>query len=178
MVGHVCYSFLDCFSGYNQIQIALEDQLKTTFTTDWDTFASIVMLFGLYNAIAMFQKIMMIAFLLYLHNFIKKNLDDFCVFGTKEDHANQLAKCFEQCEKYGIFLNAAKCQFVVPFGRLLGHIVSKDGITIDSNKAILIVNFPRPTTIKAVHSYSGLCSYYRLAIKSFAKIATLLTKLF
>ena len=33
--GHECYSFLDRFSGYNQVFIRPEDQLKTTFTTEW-----------------------------------------------------------------------------------------------------------------------------------------------
>lgn len=33
------FSFLDGFSGYNQIQINLEDQDKTTFTCPWSTFA-------------------------------------------------------------------------------------------------------------------------------------------
>jgi hypothetical protein len=177
VAGQECYSFLDGFSGYNQIRIALEDQLKTTFTTAWGTFASLVMLFGLCNAPATFQRVMMVAFLPYLHKFIEIFLDGFCVFGKTEDHAEQLAKCFAQCEKYGISLNAAKCQFVVPFGRLLGHIVGKDGIAVDPDKVSLIVNFPRPTTVKQVHSYLGLCSYYRRAIKSFAEIASLLTKL-
>jgi hypothetical protein len=79
VAGHICYSFLDGFSGYNQIRIALEDQLKTTFTTAWGTFASIIMLFGLCNALATFQRVMMIAFLPFLHKFIEIFLDDFCV---------------------------------------------------------------------------------------------------
>jgi hypothetical protein len=54
VAGHVCYSFFDGFLGYNQIRIALEDQLKTTFTTAWDTFASIVMLFGSINLLKSF----------------------------------------------------------------------------------------------------------------------------
>ena len=33
------FSFLDGFSGYNQIQIAPEDHDKTTFTFPWGTFA-------------------------------------------------------------------------------------------------------------------------------------------
>lgn len=33
LVGKQLFSFLDGFSGYNQIQIALEDQDKTTFTS-------------------------------------------------------------------------------------------------------------------------------------------------
>jgi hypothetical protein len=65
-------------------------------------FASIVILFGLCNAPATFQRVMMVTFLPYLHKFIEIFLDDFCVFGTKEEHVEQLTKCFEQCEKYGI----------------------------------------------------------------------------
>ena len=48
--GHECYSFLDGFSGYNQVFIRPEDQLKTTFTTEWGTFAFNRMPFGLCNA--------------------------------------------------------------------------------------------------------------------------------
>ena len=55
VVGHECYFFLDGFSGYNQVKIAKEDQLKTTFTTDWRTYAYIVMPFGLCNAPTTFQ---------------------------------------------------------------------------------------------------------------------------
>ena len=33
LAGHTCYCFLDGYSGYNQIPIALEDQEKTTFTS-------------------------------------------------------------------------------------------------------------------------------------------------
>ena len=48
--GHECYSFLDGFSGYNQVFIRPEDQLKTTFTTEWGTFTFNRMPFGLCNA--------------------------------------------------------------------------------------------------------------------------------
>lgn len=40
VVGHEWYSFSDGFSGYNQVQIAKEDQLKTISMTDWDTFCT------------------------------------------------------------------------------------------------------------------------------------------
>ena len=135
------------------------------------------MLFGLCNAPATFQRVMMMAFLPYLHKFIEIFLDDFCVFGKTEDHVEQLTKCFEQCKKYGISLNATKCQFVDHFGRLLGHIVGKVGIAVDPDKISLIVNFPRPSMVKQVRSYSDLCSYYRRVIKYFAEIASPLTKL-
>ena len=50
VAGHKFYCFLDEYLGYNQIEIALEDQEKTTFTCPFDTFAFRKMPFGLYNA--------------------------------------------------------------------------------------------------------------------------------
>ncbi len=43
-------SFMDAFSGYNQIKLAKEDQEKTSFTTPWGTYCYVVMPFGLKNA--------------------------------------------------------------------------------------------------------------------------------
>ena len=35
--GHEMYTFLDGFSGFNQVRMAEEDQEKTTFLTEWDS---------------------------------------------------------------------------------------------------------------------------------------------
>lgn len=40
-VGHEMVSFMDDFSGYNQIKIARDNQHKTTFTYPWELFVGI-----------------------------------------------------------------------------------------------------------------------------------------
>ena len=50
IAGHAYCSFLNGYSGYNQIHIAHEDQEKTTFTCPFGTFAYRHMPFGLCNA--------------------------------------------------------------------------------------------------------------------------------
>jgi hypothetical protein len=55
---HKVLSFMDGFSGYNQIQIHLADQYKIAFITPWGTFAYRVMPFVLKNAGATFQQAM------------------------------------------------------------------------------------------------------------------------
>jgi hypothetical protein len=47
--GSEVFSFMDEFSGYNPIQIKLEDQHKTTFICPWGTFAYEKIPFGLKN---------------------------------------------------------------------------------------------------------------------------------
>ena len=56
---HEFYCFLNGYSGYNQIEIALEDQEKTTFTCPFGNFAFRKMPFGLCNAPGTFQRFMM-----------------------------------------------------------------------------------------------------------------------
>ena len=48
--GHSMLSFMDGFSRYNQIMMALEDMEKTSFITKWGTYCYRVMPFGLKNA--------------------------------------------------------------------------------------------------------------------------------
>ena len=54
VAGAEAYSFLDGFSGYNQVSIKLSDQHKTAFATACGIFAYRVMPFGLTNAPATF----------------------------------------------------------------------------------------------------------------------------
>ncbi|MCO5596794.1 hypothetical protein L7F22_050864 [Adiantum nelumboides] len=56
VAGREAYSFLDGFSGYNQLAIKPEDQHKTAFATEWGIFAYRVMPFGITNAPATFQR--------------------------------------------------------------------------------------------------------------------------
>ena len=53
--GHALLSFMDGFSGYNQIKMALEDIEKTFFITLWGAYCYKVMPFGLKNAGATYQ---------------------------------------------------------------------------------------------------------------------------
>ena len=50
MAEHALLSFIDGFSGYNQIKMAPKDMENTSFITLWGTYYYKVMLFGLKNA--------------------------------------------------------------------------------------------------------------------------------
>ena len=75
------FSFLDGFSGYIQIKIALEDQDKTTFTCPWGTYAYKVLPFGLCNAPATFQRAVLAIFTNLIHDCAEVYMDVFfCIW--------------------------------------------------------------------------------------------------
>ena len=69
------FSFMDGFSGYNQINIRPQDQSKTAFICPWGTFAYRKLPFGLKNAGATFQREMNYAFH-DIKNIVQPYLDD------------------------------------------------------------------------------------------------------
>jgi len=81
LAGKKLFYFLDNFSGYNQIQIAPEDQDKTTFTCPWDTFAYKVLPFGLCNAPTLFQREILSILSDLMNEGLELYMDDFNPFG-------------------------------------------------------------------------------------------------
>ena len=72
---------------------------------------------------------------------------------------------------YSICLNPEKCKFMVRQGKILGNIVSKNGISTDMDKVKAIVELPRPINAKGVQCFMGHCGYYKQFIFMYAMIA-------
>ena len=160
--GTKAYSFLDGFSRYIQVSIDPKDQHKTTFATKWGIFTYWVMPFGFTNALATFQRLMCHAFKQYLWDFLKIIMDGFYIHSIEcMEHIEHLKKIFEKyCRVYSICLNPKKCKFKVRQGKILGHIVSKNGISTNMDKVCVIVDLPRPINAKGVQCFMGHCGYY------------------
>jgi hypothetical protein len=143
--GCEAFSFMDGFSGYNQIQIKPEDQHKTTFICSWGTFAYCKMPFGLKNAGATFQRGMSFDFH-DLKHIVEAYLDDLASRSCKRtDHPTHLRLIFERCRYFKIRLNPNKCSFWVTSGHLLGFIISITWIMVDPLKVEAIIQLPPPT---------------------------------
>ena len=106
----VMFSFMDGFSGYNQIEILPTDQHKTAFSCPWGTFAYKKLPFGLKNAGAMFQRAMSYAF----HDIVEPYLDDLPAHSQRqEDHPSHPRDIFLRYCHYNIRLNQHKCVFCI-----------------------------------------------------------------
>eukprot|EP00253_Pinus_taeda_P018125 PITA_18125 len=180
LVGKKFFSFLDGFSGYNQIRIAPQDQDKTTFTSPWGTFAYKVLPFGLCNAPTTFQRAVIGIFSDMINDSLEIFMDDFTPYGTAfEDALQNLEKVLKRCIEAHLALSTEKCHMMNE-GIVLGHYVSLLGIQVDPAKIQVILTLPIPKTQTEVRSFLGHAGYYRRFIKDFSKIASplfvLLTK--
>ena len=157
---HSLFSFMDEFSDYNQIRMALEDMEETTFLTMWGIFCYKVMLFGLKNVGAMYQRAMVTLFHDIMHKEIEVYVDDMIGKSQGEDdHVVNLKKLFERLRKFQLKLNPAKCTFGATSRKLLGFVVIKKGIEIDLDKVREIQDLPPPRTQKEVRSFMGRLNY-------------------
>ena len=81
VLGHPYYCFLDGYSSYFQIEIALEDEEKTTFTCPFGTYVYRRMPFGLCNAPATFQRCMLSIFTDMVERIMEVFMDGLIVYG-------------------------------------------------------------------------------------------------
>jgi hypothetical protein len=114
------------------------------------------------NACATFQRAMDFSFKELMGKFIEIYQDDLTLFSKdRSDHVSHLKQVFERCRKYGISLNPAKSVLSVDEGKLLGHIISKDGVKIDPERVEAIKRIPLPQTKKALQSFLGQINFVR-----------------
>ncbi|KAG7636247.1 Ribonuclease H domain [Arabidopsis thaliana x Arabidopsis arenosa] len=131
--GHEMLSFMDAFSGYNQIPMNPEDQEKTSFITECGTYCYKVMPFRLKNAGATYQRLVNRMFKDLLGKTMEVYIDDMLVKSTlSTSHFDHLQQCFDILNEFGMKLNPSKCNFAVPSGEFLGVSLSNNEAEYES----------------------------------------------
>ncbi|XP_030963402.1 uncharacterized protein LOC115984522 [Quercus lobata] len=149
-------SFMDAFSGYNQIKMDEADQEKTSFITSQGLFCYKVMPFGLKNAGATYQRLVNHMFRPQIGRNVEVYVDDMLVKSIDEgSHLDDLQETFETLRRYKMKLNPSKCAFGVSSGKFLGFMVSQRGIEANPDKIQAILNMEPPKNIKEVQSLTG-----------------------
>jgi hypothetical protein len=108
-------SFLDAYSGYNQIKLKKEDKEKTSFITPYVVFCYQVMPFGLKNAGATYQRMMQNCLGSQIGCNIQVYIDDVVITIRKEESLiSDLAETFDNLNRYKLKLNPIKCSLGYP----------------------------------------------------------------
>ena len=141
--GHELLSFMDAFSGYNQISMDPNDQEKTSFVTAQGTYCYRVMPFGLKNAGATYQRLVNRMFQKQIGVTMEVYIDDMLVKSTiVELHIAHLSEEFQILRNYNMKLNPAKCAFGVSAEKFLGFIVNHWRIEANPDKIKAVIDMP------------------------------------
>ncbi|CAJ2665932.1 unnamed protein product [Trifolium pratense] len=166
--GFKLLSFMDAYSGYNQIPMAVADREKTAFMTESGNYYYNVMPFGLKNAGATYQRMMNKVFRGQIGDMLEVYMDDMIVKSPEElDHVVHLRKVFEQARKYKMRFNPEKCTFGVRAGKFLGFYLTERGIEANPDKCRAFAELPTPSDKKSIQTLNGmLTSLSRFVSKS------------
>ena len=153
---HVLLTFMDAFSGYNQIRMSEEDQEKIAFVTSQGLYYYRVMPFGLKNAGVTYQRLVNQMFSKQIEQNMKVYVDDMLVKSKKAElHLDDLKETFNTLREYHMRLNPAKCVFEVSLGKFLGFMVSQRGIEPNPEKVKAILDMTSPRNVKEVQRLTG-----------------------
>ena len=154
--GHELLTFMDAYSGYNQILMHKDDQEKTAFMTDKGIYCYKVMPFGLKNAGSTYQRLVNMMFKEHLGRTMEVYIDDMLVKSERSvDHIAHLKQSFDILRKYQMKLNPTKCSFGVQAGKFLGYMVTQRGIEANPDQIKAIVEIKSPRNVKEVQKLTG-----------------------
>ncbi|KAL0561575.1 hypothetical protein IC582_002009 [Cucumis melo] len=155
------FSKIDLRSGYHQLRIKDNDIPKTTFHSRHGHYEFIVMSFGLTNAPTVFMDLINRVFKDFLDTFVIVFIDDILIyFKTEVEHEKHLRMVLKTLRANKLYAKFSKCEFWLKHVSFLGHVVSKDGISVDPAKIEAVTGWPRPSIVSEVHSFLGLASCY------------------
>lgn len=90
---------------------------------------------------------------------------------TLEEHLKHLEIVFQLLGRHKLYAKMSKCEFGVEQVKYLGHVISREGVSIDEEKVEAMRNWPLPKTLEGLRGFLGLTGYYRRFVKDYGIIA-------
>ncbi len=172
------FSTIDLAQAFLQVPLDESTKHKTRFITHQGVFQFRRLPYGLSQSPAVFSSIMAHVLRDFNYMFALVYADDILIFSrSPREHLEHLSQVFAKLREANLRLRPEKCHFAKAKILFLGHIVSKEGITVNPEKTAAITTFPVPKTVTEVRAYLGLCQYYRRFVKNFSNIAAPLNNL-
>jgi hypothetical protein len=163
------FTKIDLRSSYHQVRMHPTDIEKTTFRTHQGHFEFTVMPFGLTNAPATFQALMNDVLHYFIRKFVLVFFDDILIYSpTWVEHLQHVKMVFDTIRLNQLFVKQSKCIFRSTSVAYLGHIISVNGVAMDSDKVAAVVSWSMLRTLRALRGFLGLTGYYRKFIANYS----------
>ena len=119
------------------------------------------MSFELTNAPAIFMCLMNNLMHKYLYRFVVVFIDDILIYSKyEEEHKEHLKIVLQELQDHQLFAKFSKCDFFKDKIQYLGHVVTKEGISVDPEKIKVIGDWPIPKDVIDVWSFMVITNYY------------------
>ena len=74
-----------------------------------------------------------------------------------------------------LYAKLSKCGFWLEQTAFLGHIISKEGVSVNPEKVEAVLGWEKQTSVKEIRSFLGMAGYYRRFVEGFSSLAAPLT---
>jgi hypothetical protein len=176
--GATIFSKIDLRYGYHQVQIKDEDIHKTSFRTRYGHYEFVVVPFGITNAPTTFMCLMNNVLSRFLDRFVLDFIDDILIYSkNREENEEPLKIVLQLLREPQLYAKFSKCGFFQKQVQYLGHVISKEGVEVDSDKIKFTMDWPTLEDVSDIISSVVLIGYYRIFIKGFSKIGFPITSL-
>lgn len=165
-------SIIDLNNAYFQIPISDDSRKYTGFTFNGRSYIYNVLPQGLKTSVGSFSRAMDLILGPEVRQFCVNYLDDLAILttGTLDEHLTHISIVLSRLKMAGLTCNIKKCKFICKEVKMLGHIISTEGVRTDPEKIESIQKFPIPKKIKHLRAFLGLCNYYRRFIPNYSTI--------
>ena len=96
---------------------------------------------------------------------------------SEDEHERHVRIVLDLLRQHKLYAKESKCEFFRSSISFLGHVVSRDGLSMEPIKVQAIVDWPTLTNISEVKSFLGLAGYYRKFVRHFSHICSPLSQL-
>ena len=134
--------------GYHQVRIKNKDIFKTTFRTRYGHYEFVIIPFGLTNVPDAFICLMDNILSNYLDNFVVVFIDNILIYSNNgQEHKEHLRIVLQILREQQHYAKFSKCDLFKDKIQYLGHVVSKDGISVDPEKIKAITEWSIPKNV-------------------------------
>ena len=135
------FSKIDLISGYHQIRVRDQDVQKIAFRTRYRHYEFLVMPFGLTKAPRVFKALMNMIFTPCLDQFTVVFIDNVLVYSkSRDEHAEHLRSSLQILRENKLYPKLSKCEFWLKQVSFFGHIISKEGLSVDPTEIEAVVS--------------------------------------